>query len=518
MPPVIHQSPYPYPSIRDALLGDYVLENAERNGDRPALVDAETGSVTTYAEFVTRVDAVAAGLARSVAPGDVVALLSHNQPAWAVAFHAVVAAGAAVLPMNPAFTVEEMARQLQLSRARAAICASGVAPTVRKAATAAGIGNVFTLGDVAGMPSLENDVSVLGGRRPELDLDPTVAIAVLPFSSGTTGVPKAVKLTHRNIVANIEQHRPVWQLGPDDVFCAALPLFHIYGMTIVMNAALRAGARVITMPRFDLDRFIATVRDHQVTKLHLVPPVVAALASYPEIDTAVFSSVRTAVSGAAPLDPAAAERAEERFGITIRQGYGMTEASPGVTYVPEDRVDESPPDSIGVLVSGTQARVVDPVSGDDTDGAGELWVHGPQVMAGYLGDRDATRAVLTADGWLRTGDLVRVNSDGWWWLVGRLKELIKCKGYQVAPAELETLLLTHPSVADAAVVGIPDAKAGEIPAAWIVPAGDIDADDLMSWMAGRVAPYKKVRVVQFIDAIPRSPAGKILRRELRILP
>ncbi len=514
--PMIHVSPYPEPSIPDVLLGDYVFERATEHADRPAVVDSETGAVTTYSGLRTLIGAWAAGLARtSVAPGDVVALVSHNQPSWIVAFHAIVAAGAVVTPINPAFTADEMARQLRLSRARAVITAPSAADKVRAAATTAGVAGVFALGSAPGLPSIDGDLAVPGGGPPRVDLDPSTALAALPYSSGTTGVPKGVMLTHRSLIANIEQHRPFWRIGPDDVVCAALPLFHIYGMTIVMNAALRAGAAVVTMPRFDLQRFMAAVRDHRVTKLHLVPPIVHALASSPAVAAPAFASVRTAVSGAAPLDPAAARRAEDRLGVRIGQGYGMTEASPGITYVPDDRIADAPPGSIGILLPGTEARVVDPGTGADADGPGELWVRGPQVMAGYLDAPEATRAALTPDGWLRTGDMVRVDADGWWWVVDRLKELIKYKGYQVAPAELEALLLTHPDVADAAVVGAPDLEAGEIPEAWVVPAGEVGADALMSWVAERVAPYKRIRAVQFIDAVPRSPAGKILRKELR---
>jgi len=392
-----------------------------------------------------------------------------------------------------------------------------VAGKARSAASTAGVRDVFVLGDVTGFPSFERDVSVAAGRAPRLGLDPARALAVLPYSSGTTGVPKGVMLTHQNIVANIEQHVPSCPVRADDVFCAALPLFHIYGMTIILNAALRGGACVVTMPRFDLGRLVGIVRGHHVTKLHLAPPIVLALASSAPLDGEDFSSLRAVVSGAAPLDADVAERAEARLGVKIGQGYGMTEASPGVLYVPEDRVRDAPRGSIGVLIAGTEARVIDPATAADTDGAGELWIKGPQVMAGYLAAPDKTRASLTGDGWLRTGDLVRVDGDGWWWVVDRLKELIKYKGYQVAPAELEALLLTHPDVDDAAVAGVPDREAGEVPHAWIVRSGPVEADVLMSWVSERVAPYKKIRAIHFVDTVPRSPAGKILRKDLRTL-
>ncbi|MGH7693320.1 MAG: AMP-binding protein, partial [Candidatus Dormibacteria bacterium] len=361
---------------------------------------------------------------------------------------------------------------------------------------------------------------------PLLTLDPATAVAAVPFSSGTTGIPKAVRLTHRNLVANLEQHRPAYRIGPGDTVCAAIPLFHIYGLTMVLNAALRNGATVVTMPRYHLPAYLGIIATHRVTKLHLAPPMVLDLALRPEVASHDLSSLRTAVCGAAPLDPELGARAGHRIGVPIGQGYGMTEASPGVTYVPEDLVAEAPAGSVGRLIAGTEARVVPVGMGDaasnsgeawEADGTagriGELWVRGPQVVS-VAGLGEGGFAV-SPDGWFRTGDLVRVGPGGWWWVVDRLKELIKYKGYQVAPAELEALLLSHPRIADAAVAGIPDARAGEVPAAWVVARQPVDADSLLRWVAERVAPHKRIREVRFIAAIPRSASGKILRRVLR---
>jgi acyl-CoA synthetase (AMP-forming)/AMP-acid ligase II len=244
--------------------------------------------------------------------------------------------------------------------------------------------------------------------------------------------------------------------------------------------------------------------------------MVLALATAPAVDDHDLSSLRRGICGAAPLNVEVTERAEKRLGCLIRQGYGMTEASPGTHQVADADFAATPAGSVGRLVAGTEARIVDPASGEDVpDGEpGELWVRGPQVMAGYLDDPGATAATLV-DGWLRTGDLARVDPDGVFWIVDRLKELIKYKGYQVAPAELEALLLTHPDVTDAAVIGVPHAEGGEAPKAFVVTARPTGADALMAWVAERVAPYKKVRAVEFVDAIPKSPSGKILRRQLR---
>ena len=303
---------------------------------------------------------------------------------------------------------------------------------------------------------------------------------------------------------------------PDDVQAAVLPFFHIYGFTIILDSGLLGGAKVVTLPRFELDEYLRTLAEHRITRAYFAPPMVLALANAPQVEDYDLSSLRFALCGAAPLDVAVTQRAERRLGCLIRQGYGMTEASPGTHQVFDDDFAVTPPGSVGRLSPNTQARVVRPGTDDDVaDGeTGELLIRGPQVMAGYLDAPEATAATI-ADGWLHTGDLVRVDDDGVFWIVDRLKELIKYKGYQVAPAELEAVLLTHPAVLDAAVVGVPHTEGGEAPKAFAVTAEPVTAEELMAFVAGRVAPYKKVREVEFVEQIPRSPTGKILRRLLK---
>ena len=321
-------------------------------------------------------------------------------------------------------------------------------------------------------------------------------------------------LTHRNLVANLAQLAPMWPYGPDDVVCAALPMFHIYGMNVIMNLALASGSTIVTLPRFDVEGYLDAVERHRVTRLHLAPPMILQLVSSPEVDRFDHSSVRWVVSGAAPLDAELAARFEKRFGVPVAQGYGMTEASPGTHLIPERDQADAPSGSIGWLMPNTEGRLVSPDTGQDSDTEGEVWVRGPQVMAGYLNNPTATAETLTADGWLKTGDVARI-TDGAFFIVDRVKELIKYKGYQVAPAELEGLLLTHPGVLDAAVVPMPHDAGGEAPKAFVVATVELDTDELMSWVAERVAPYKRIRAIEFIDEIPKSPSGKILRRVLR---
>jgi acyl-CoA synthetase (AMP-forming)/AMP-acid ligase II len=322
-------------------------------------------------------------------------------------------------------------------------------------------------------------------------------------------------LTHRNLVANLCQVQAGFPIESDDTLIGVLPFFHIYGMTVIMNQALRAGATIVTMPRFDLDQFLELLEVHAVTRAYVVPPIALALAKHPAVDGRDLSALRTIMSGAAPLGGELAEQVARRVGCTVIQGYGLTETSP-VTHLirPEG---ENRPGSIGQPLADTECRIVDPESGEDVaEGErGELWIRGPQVMRGYLNDREATAATVDEDGWLHTGDIATADADGYFRIVDRLKELIKYKGYQVAPAELEALIVTHPAVQDVAVVGAPDEEAGELPKAYVVPAGDeFDADELIAFVADRVAPQKRVRLVETIAEIPKSPSGKILRRAL----
>jgi acyl-CoA synthetase (AMP-forming)/AMP-acid ligase II len=510
---VIHRSPWPAPDVPAVTLTTHVLAAAARWGDAPALIDGPTGATTTFAVLAKTVPSAAAALvAAGVAPGDVVGLVSPNRPAWAVALHGALAAGAAVTPISPMLTVDELAAQLRAAGAVAVIADEGVADRARQAAAQAGTGTVLTLGE------LDGATGVAGPALPP-PVDPE-AVAVLPFSSGTTGLPKGVRLTHRNLVANLEQHRPIQHLGRGDVLCAVIPFSHSYGLTLVLHVALAQGAAVVTLPRFDLAAYLGAIETYGVTRLHVAPPVLRALADAP-VGGPDLSSVQVAICGAAPLDPAVAGRVAQRYGFPVIQGYGMTEASPGTHYTPDDRWRSVPAGSVGWLVPGTEGRL-EPVETADAPAEqgeqGELWVRGPQVMAGYLDAPAATAATLDAEGWLRTGDVVRVDAEGCFFVVDRVKELIKYKGHQVAPAELEAVVVGHPAVQDVAVVGVADPGAGELPKAFVVGEGPIDADELIGWVGERVAPYKRIRLVEQVDEIPRSPAGKILRRVLRDRP
>jgi acyl-CoA synthetase (AMP-forming)/AMP-acid ligase II len=495
------RSPYPDIEVPDVSLTEYVLGGAAARGDKPALIDGPTGAVTTYAELAQRVDAAAGGLAaEGIGAGDTVGLLAPNSVEWAVAYHAAISLGAIVTPLNPLLRPAEVAAQLGKAGAEAVIVLGALRDSLAES-------------DVATVLALE-ELPEAAERPDPPAVNASEQLVALPFSSGTTGLSKGVMLTHRNLVANMEQTRALHRVGPDDTLIGVLPFFHIYGQVVVLNLGLAHGATIVVMPRFDMTMFLDMLEQHQVTRAHIAPPVVLGLAKTPGVEGRDLA-LRIMISGAAPLDRELALRAGERLGAPIRQGYGMTEASPVTHFASDDELEDQDPGAIGHLVPLTEARLVDPESGEDTDGDGEIWIRGPQVMRGYLDDHDATAATLTADRWLKTGDVARIDDAGVFRIVDRVKELIKYKGYQVPPAELEALLVGHPGVAAAAVIPCRDADGEEVPKACVVADGELDGDELMAWVAERVAPHKRVRVVEVVEEIPRSPSGKILRRLLR---
>ncbi len=513
----------------------FVLERAAELGDKPALIDGPTGRTITYAELDLATRALAAGLAaRGFGPGDALAIYMPNLPEYAVAFHGTASAGGRATTANPLYTARELEHQLRDSGAKILLTVPPFLDIAREAAEGAGVDDVFVVGEAEGAASVRrspegtkpspgvvepaNFTDLLGDptAAPDVEIDAANDLAVLPYSSGTTGLPKGVMLTHANLVANIVQIQDGFPISGDDVLIGCLPFFHIYGQTVIMNQGLRNGATIVTMPRFDLEQFLGLIEQHSVSRVYVVPPIALALAKHPAVDESDLSSVDAVMSGAAPLGAELSQQVAERLGCKVIQGYGLTETSP-VTHVNRPH-GEIRPGTIGQSLIGTECRLVDPVSGADVEEGerGELWIRGPQVMAGYLNNEEATAATIDADGWLHTGDIAVRDADGYYAIVDRLKELIKYKGFQVPPAELEALLITHPEVADVAVIGVPDDEAGELPKAFVVPAGDsVDADALMEFVAGQVSPQKRIRMVEEIDEIPKSPSGKILRRVLK---
>ena len=492
---------------------EFLFEHAARLGDKPALVDGPTGRTLSYRQLADAVERVAVGLAaRGFGKGDVFAIYSPNLPEYAVAMYGAMAAGGVVTGASPLLTAGELAGQLADARARFLLT---VPPFLDKALEAAGrsrVEEVFVLGQAEGATPFASLLAA-NGPPPEVGIDPAEDLAALPYSSGTTGLPKGVELTHANLVAQARQAQAVMGVAEDDVVVGVAPFFHAIGQNVILPTSLRAGATVVTMPRFDLAGFLGLVQEHRATFTIVVPPVVLALAGHPMVDDYDLSSLRLLGCGAAPLGADVEQRCADRLGCPVIQGFGMTEGTAALAITPPDAPR---PGSAGRLLPGTEARIVDPVGGGDLGPGrtGELWLRGPQVMRGYRNRPEATAATLAPGGWLRTGDLCYVDADGYLFVVDRLKELIKYKGAQVAPAELEALLCAHPAVADAAVVPRPDPEAGEVPVAHVAARSEVDAAELQAWVAERVAPFKRLRGIRFVDQVPRSPTGKLLRRVL----
>jgi acyl-CoA synthetase (AMP-forming)/AMP-acid ligase II len=490
-----------------------VRDQARRNPGARALIDGPSGRIYTYGELDHSIGRFAAGLAANgFRPGDTLLMFAPNLPEWPIAALGAMAAGGVVSGANPMYNAADLAHQMRDSNARFVFTVPSFLATVREAAAAAGCEKVIVPGWAEG--ALEFG-SLLACTDPEpvVVCDPD-SLAALPYSSGTTGLAKGVMLTHRNIVANIQQSLATMQQPGPKTLLAYLPMFHIYGLTVITVCGLSIGATLVTLPRFEPESFLKALHDHRVALLHTVPPVLQFMAFHPLVDEHDLSSLKRIICGAAPLGGEMERIAAERLRCEVAQGFGMTESAGVVaaSYPARGRRGAS-----GQMLPGTEGRVVDADTGIDVDrgSRGEIWFRGPQAFKGYLNRPEETAATITADGWIRTGDIGHIDEEGYLYITDRLKELIKVKGFQVPPAELESLLMTHPSVADAAVIGRPDDRTGETPVAYVKTHCALDPEELKSWIAARVVEYKRLGDIVLCDAIPKTASGKILRRTLR---
>ncbi len=494
-------------------MAQYVLRNADRYPDRMAISDGH-GTTYTFGELSDRVRRLAGGLqARGFGPGRCIGIMAPNVPDYAAIFHAVSTAGTVLTTINPTYGAEEVRFQLLDADATSLITVPMFLDTAREAIEGTAVEELIVIGTADGATPLDD---LLGDPIDQVPVDLAEDVMVLPYSSGTTGLPKGVMLTNRNLVANICQMQHIILYTDDEVGLAALPFFHIYGMQVLMNGMLANGGGVITMPRFDMKEALDLCQTNRVTRFFAVPPMVLGLAQAPIVDEYDLSALKQIFCGAAPLGADLQVAASERVGCEVVQGYGMTELSP-VTHATPEGVNR--PGTSGVAVSNVECRIVDPETGDDqpVGGRGELWVRGPMVMKGYLNNEQATADTIDSDGWLHTGDVAVLDEDGHFSIVDRIKELIKYKGFQVPPAELEALIVTHPAVADVAVVGVADEEAGELPKAFVVlaPGESLTLEGLQEFVGEHLVSYKQIRLLEQIEAIPKSASGKILRRELR---
>lgn len=511
----VFTSEYPDLQPRNESITQRVFEGLVDRPDEIVLTDGDTGKSLTASELMANIKSLAGGLTEhGLGKGHVIALLAPNSPEYCTIFHGAAWAGTTITTINPTYTENEIRHQLNDANAELLITIPGLLEVSQAATRDTGVSEIVVIGSAdAAMPLSD----LMGAALPEqAPIDPQTDVVVLPYSSGTTGLPKGVMLTHKNLVKNVDQFLAAGIIEAGDETPAFLPFFHIFGLLVFMNAYLAARASVVTMPRFDLEKYLQLIEQHNARALWVVPPVAVALAKHPLVDNYDMSSVRTLLSGAAPLSGELCNAVGERLNCLAIQAYGMTELSPASHVNP---VSAPRAGSVGLTVPETSCRIVDTQSGEylGPHQEGEIWVKGPQVMKGYLNNAKATAETIDSDSWLHTGDIGYFDEDGYLFIVDRLKELIKFKGFQVAPAEIEATLLAHEKITDAAVIGIADDEAGEVPLAFVVLAPDrtLTEDEIKQHVVENLATYKQVQRIEFTSAIPKSASGKILRRVLR---
>lgn len=502
----------PYPKQR---LSECLRQVAEQQPDKTALIGADErfysfGEIWDASRRVARMLQEDAGIQK----GEVVAIYAANCPEYVVAVHAILLAGGVVTLVNPQYKEQELVYQLCDSGAVAVFSMRSLLPMVSMVKSE--LEECSALRRIYALPDIWDMADAASGYVDPVAIDPEKDLAALPYSSGTTGLPKGVMLTHYNLCANVRQNLATGLARPGAVSLDFLPFDHIYGLIPVMNVGLANASAQVIIPQFDAHLVLYLIHKYSVTDLFVVPPALRSLTDLAEqgqkYDT---SSLRFIISGAAPLLPRTAEAAQRLFGCPVIQGYGLTEASPTANINPLDRPKL---DSVGPPVSDTVEKVVSTETGEELPAGevGELLIKGPQVMQGYWKQPEETAQAITADGWLRTGDICRFDEDGYLYVLDRKKDTIKCKGYSVAPAELEAVLRQHPSVMEAAVIPKSDVVAGEVAKAFVVarPGQRPTSRDIIQFVEERVAPHKRIREVEFVWELPKTATGELMRRKL----
>ena len=509
---MIFTSPHPPVHVPETTLTSFVLQRAEQNAAKVAIADVSGQREYTYGELASAVRRAASGLhARGFGKGDVLAMLAPNVPEYPIAFHAAAMAGGTVVVLNPLDTMDDLAAHLNEVGASLLVTLPSELAKATALVSRTGVEEILVFGEAEGATSFASLLA--DDAPPDPPIDPARDVVVILHSSGSTGYPKGVLLTHRNLIASALQTHLIAPSAEDEKVLAVPPFHHAFGLSMVMNASLLQGATMVTMPRFEPEAFLKAIQDHRITRLFAVPTMIVLLAKSPLVDRYDLSSLRSIISGGAALDPEHARLCQQRLGCRVGQGYGLTEGLP--SFMQSD--DPVSPGSVGVSAPNVECKVIDVTTGEEVGPYrdGEILIRGPHVMKGYLNAEEATREILEPDGFLHTGDLGHVGDDGELFIVDRIKELIKYKGQQVSPVELEAILMSHPKVADAAVVGVPDEEATELPKGFVVAKEPVTPEEIMAFVAERVAPYKKIRRLEFIDQIPRTPVGKIERRSLK---
>ncbi|KAJ8751025.1 hypothetical protein K2173_016206 [Erythroxylum novogranatense] len=507
-------------------LHSYCFENISQFKDNPCLINGATGDIYSYADVELVSRKVAAGLNKlGIEQGDVIMLLLQNSPEFVFAFLGGSYRGAITTTANPFYTPVEIAKQATAAKAKLIITKAVYADKVKQFAK----DNDVKLMTIDSPPEGCLHFSELSTADetdlPAVKINPDDVVA-LPYSSGTTGLPKGVMLTHKGLVTSVAQQvdgeNPNLYFHDKDVILCVLPLFHIYSLNSVLLCGLRVGAALLIMPRFEIISLMELVHKYKVTIAPFVPPIVLAIAKSPEVDKYDLSSIRMVLSGAAPMGKELEDNVRAKLpNAKLGQGYGMTEAGPVLSMCLSFAKEpfEIKAGACGTVVRNAEMKIVDPGTGAalPKNQAGEICIRGDQIMKGYLNDPEATERTIDKDRWLHTGDIGYIDDDDELFIVDRLKELIKYNGFQVAPAELESMLITHPNISDAAVVPMKDEAAGEIPVAFVVRSNGskVTEDEIKQYISNQVIYYKRIKRVFFTEAIPKAPSGKILRKDLR---
>jgi long-chain acyl-CoA synthetase len=503
---------------------ELLVRTAERFPENVAVIFHDVS--LTYRELDALTNSFAhALLDLGVRQGQTVGLFMTNRAEYLISCFAIARIGAVISPLNPSYKEREVAYQLENSDAVAVIVQQELLPLVTSVQSEIPLLHLVITVASTKLPrptqgfvfdQLIQDHTPFLPRHPEIGWED---VALLPYSSGTTGLPKGVLLSHKNLVCNACQSIATARITPQDRMLVFLPLYHIYGMMLIGCAAM-SGATLVLMERFESERCLQLIQEQHITILYTVPQILSVLSEWPQLQEYDLHSVRFAQCGAAPIPPVLAHRFQERTHISVVTSYGLTEASPGTHSNPVYDPRRIKVETVGLPIHDTRQKIVDMETGQIELGVGqegELIVQGPQIMQGYWKAPQATSEALR-NGWLYTGDIGFRDAEGYVTITDRKKEMIKFKGFSVAPAQIEALLLEHPSVADVAVIAKVDTEAGEIPKAFVLlkaGAEDLSANELMAWANGKLATYKNVREIEFIDAIPRNPSGKILRRILK---
>ncbi|KAF7829498.1 4-coumarate--CoA ligase-like 5 [Senna tora] len=517
------RKPLPLPQNHSLDITTFISSHAHHG--KLALIDASTGSHFTFTQLWQAVDAVATSLsAMGIRKGHVVLLLSPNSIYFPIVCLAVMNLGAIITTTNPLNTSAEIAKQISDSKP---VLAFTIPPLLPKITASSNLPIVLMEED--GKPPIAEAkiVNTLGEMmkhepgpsrvRDRVFQDDT---ATLLYSSGTTGASKGVVSSHRNLMAMVKIVLGRFPIERDETFICTVPMFHIYGLAAFATGILASGSTIVVLSKFDMDDMLSAIEKYRATYLPLVPPILVAMMNGADAIKAKYdlSSLHSVLSGGAPLSKEVIEGFVDKYpNVTILQGYGLTEST-GIGATTDSLEESRRYGTAGLLSPSTEAKVVDPETGEalPVNRTGELWLRGPTIMKGYFSNEEATTSTLNSEGWLRTGDICYIDNDGYIFIVDRLKELIKYKGYQVPPAELEALLLTHPKISDAAVIPFPDKEVGQYPMAYVVrkTATNISEKEIMDFVAAQVAPYKRIRRVAFISSIPKNPSGKILRKDL----